>query len=157
MEGEKGQKVRRLVFGRYTSLVQSEARLVQGHLGEGGTGGAGGRGRGKGRAARSASSSPLTWRVDHSHLASDYHIAMLAGMGVVDRWQRESGQVVLLCTYHVNGGNDDDCTLYFVPVQVRVVVVGLGGAALPMFLRTHLPIINCQVSTRHPPLWSPHN
>lgn len=87
-EGAHSVTLRRLVFSQNPNLVQSEARLLP------------------------------TGHVDTSHLACEYHTAIVAGLAVV---------VPVLAAPAA-------------PSQATAWVIGLGGGALPTFLALHLPL-----------------
>ncbi|CAI7818670.1 unnamed protein product [Closterium sp. NIES-54] len=67
----------------------------------------------------------VEWVVDHGQLASEYHGAMLAGLSLVAPLMeaRESTNA-----------------------QLTAAVIGLGGGALPMFLRQHFPFTSITVA-----------
>lgn len=94
--------LRRLVFKRSLNLVQSEVALKVEETGGGGK----------------------EWKVDHSYLASEYHVAIIAGLALLEPL--------------LTGALGGDKTL-------AAMVVGLGGGALPMFLRHHFPMLRTTV------------
>ncbi|CAK9266746.1 unnamed protein product [Sphagnum jensenii] len=128
---------RRLVFRRNPNLIQSDASLV---LVKGPSkdkdrpstvreaGRRHGSGKKKGKAKDSSNSikqdSAEEFKVDHSHLVSKYHEAMIVGLSLIaenlEQWVTAKE-------------------------PIRALVVGLGAGLLPMFLHNHLPIDHIQV------------
>ncbi|GJP79418.1 hypothetical protein CLOP_g9652, partial [Closterium sp. NIES-67] len=169
------QCTRKLVFRRNPNLVQSDAALLpapptrpaaahdeeSGSTGTGASGGVaktggkkGGAGgaekQGKGAAAaaglttagvskkgrRAAAKAArkqqaaeeggvVQWVVDHGQLASQYHGAMVAGLSLV--------------APHMEARERSSA-------QLTAAVIGLGGGALPMFLRQHFPFTRITVA-----------
>ncbi|CAK9212256.1 unnamed protein product [Sphagnum troendelagicum] len=127
---------RRLVFRRNPNLIQSDASLV---LVKGPSkdkdrpstvreaGRRHGSGKKKGKAKDSSNSikqdSAEEFKVDHSHLVSKYHEAMIVGLSLIAENLEQA----------------------VTKVQIRALVVGLGAGLLPMFLHNHLPIDHIQV------------
>ncbi|KAH9530898.1 hypothetical protein CY35_19G007900 [Sphagnum magellanicum] len=127
---------RRLVFRRNPNLIQSDASLV---LVKGPSkdkdrpstvreaGRRHGSGKKKGKAKDSSNSikqdSAEEFKVDHSHLVSKYHEAMIVGLSLIaenlEQWVTAKE-------------------------PIRALVVGLGAGLLPMFLHNHLPIDHIQ-------------
>ncbi|CAI5973226.1 unnamed protein product, partial [Closterium sp. NIES-64] len=82
-------------------------------------------GRKQQAAEEAGRSAAVEWVVDHGQLASEYHGAMLAGLSLVAPLMeaRES-----------------------TTAQLTAAVIGLGGGALPMFLRQHFPFTRITVA-----------
>ena len=70
-----------------------------------------------------AAAAPAVPAVDHSYLSFEYHVAILGGMGMLlpAMKARKAGKT---------------------PGNLRVLVVGLGGGLLPMFLHTHFDVLD---------------
>eukprot|EP00850_Spirogloea_muscicola_P008546 SM000045S16291 [mRNA] locus=s45:698278:703942:+ [translate_table: standard] len=127
---------RRLMFLRNPNLIQSEALVIgssqvavssSAKLSKQTNGGQAARGKKKGAKKESQRSPDLPppagavsseKKVDHSHLGSKYHAAMVAGLSLI-----EPGLSVRFSK----------------GAKVNALVIGLGGGALPMFLHQHLP------------------
>ncbi|GAQ85556.1 S-adenosyl-L-methionine dependent methyltransferases [Klebsormidium nitens] len=107
---------RRLVFTRNQNLVQSEAALTSPPTSANGDAASKKKGGRKGGGQRGEVGERA---VDHSLLTSEYHAAMVAGLALV---------MPLLEGYEETNG------------MARVLVIGLGGGGLPMFLHNHLPL-----------------
>eukprot|EP00850_Spirogloea_muscicola_P011442 SM000071S21066 [mRNA] locus=s71:264129:269803:+ [translate_table: standard] len=127
---------RRLMFLRNPNLIQSEALVIgnsqvavssSAKLPKQTNGGQAGRGKRKGAKKENQRSPDLPppagavsseKKVDHSHLGSKYHAAMVAGLSLIE----------------------PELSVRFTKGEkVNTLVIGLGGGALPMFLHQHLP------------------
>eukprot|EP00850_Spirogloea_muscicola_P006698 SM000032S12082 [mRNA] locus=s32:401812:407454:+ [translate_table: standard] len=127
---------RRLMFLRNPNLIQSEALVIgssqvavssSAKLSRQTSGGQAGRGKRKGAKKENQRSPDLPppagaisseKKVDHSHLGSKYHAAMVAGLSLIE---------------------PELSVRFSKGEKVNALVVGLGGGALPMFLHQHLP------------------
>lgn len=127
-DGDQGslpeKMFRRLIFGRSSGLVQSEALLIR-DLPSDETD----------RKSQSASAtskkrrnqkkgSKNSLRIDHSFLGSSYHSSIISGLSLV---------ASTLSAASASGG------------KVSTTVIGLGAGCFPMFLRGCLPFVDIEV------------
>lgn len=123
-QGSMPEKMfRRLIFGRSSGLVQSEALLIRDpHSDETDKKNKNASATSKKRRSKKGSKNSL--RVDHSFLGSSYHSGIISGLSLV---------ASALGAASTSGE------------KVSTTVIGLGAGCFPMFLRGCLPFVDIEV------------